>query len=119
RPRRRAAGYGRAGEQWHRGGPVGSVQREVLRDEVAVTDEVVLLDGDWPEVVVDGAQDALQPLAALGTGGVVHHVRRDEVVERGVVTRLLPPEHLLNDFLRTSLTHDANLHRSPEQVRRR
>jgi hypothetical protein len=29
-----------------------------------------------------------------------------------------PSEHLLNDFLRTSLAHDANPHRSPEQVRR-
>jgi hypothetical protein len=95
------------------------VQREVLRDEIAFTDEVVLLDGDWPEVVVDGLQDAFQALAALGTGGVVHHVRRDEIVERGVVTRLLPSEHLLNDFLRTSLAHDASLHRSSEQVRRR
>ena len=45
---------------------MGPVQREVLRDEVAFTDEVGLLDGDWPEVIVDGAQDALQTLAALG-----------------------------------------------------
>ena len=29
-----------------------------------------------------------QALAALGTGGVVHHVRRDEVVEHGVVAGL-------------------------------
>ena len=48
----------RAGEQRHRGRPVGAVHREVLRDEVALADEVVLLDGDRPEVGVDDAEDA-------------------------------------------------------------
>ena len=88
---------------------MGPVQREVLRDEVAFTDEVVLLDGDGPEVVVDGGQDAFQAVAALGTGGMVHHVRCDEIVERGIVTRLQPPEHLRHDFLRASLAHNASL----------
>jgi hypothetical protein len=85
------------------------VQRDVLRDEIALTDEVVLLDGDRPEVVVDGAQDALQALAALGTGGMVHHVRGDELVERAVVTSLLSSEHLIDDFLRIALAHDPIL----------
>ena len=53
-----------------------------------------------------------RPVAALRTGGVVHHVRGDEIVERGVVTRLLPSEHLLDDLLRTALAHEANLHQS-------
>ena len=44
---------GGVGEQRHRGRPVGAVQREVLGDEVAVADEVVLLDGDRSEIVVD------------------------------------------------------------------
>lgn len=54
-----------------------TAQGEVLRDEVALTDEVVLLDDYWPEVDVNDAQDELQAFTALGTGGVVHHVRRD------------------------------------------
>jgi hypothetical protein len=52
----------------------------VLRDEVAFTNEVVLLDGNRPKIDVDGTQDVLQAIAALGTGGVVHHVRRDEII---------------------------------------
>jgi len=50
RPRRRAARHRSAGEQWHRGGSVGPVQREVLRHEIAIADEVVLLDDDGSEV---------------------------------------------------------------------
>ena len=110
-PRRRTTRNGRVGEQRHRGGPVGPVQREVLRYEVTFTDEVVLLDGDRPKVVVDGAQDALEAVAALGTSRVVHHIGRYEIIERRVVTRLLTTDHLLDDLLRTALTHDANLHR--------
>ena len=53
----------------------------------------------------------LQAVAALGTGGVVHHVLRDQVVEAGVVARLLPPEHLLDDFLRVG--HRRSVGRGP------
>lgn len=84
---------------------MGPVHREVLRDEVAVADEVVLLDGDWPEVVVDDAQDALQTGAALGTGCVVHQVRGDKIVEDGAITRLQASEHLLEDLVGRALTH--------------
>jgi hypothetical protein len=87
---------------------VGPVQGEVLRDEVALTDEMVLLDGDRPEVVVDDSQDALQPLAALRAGGVVHHVGSHEVIEHRAVTGLLSPEQLLDDILGAALAHDAN-----------
>jgi hypothetical protein len=69
---------------------VDPVQGEVLRDEVAFAEEMVLLDSDGPEVNVDGSQDLPQAIAALGTGGVVHHVRGDEIIQRAVVTRLLP-----------------------------
>jgi hypothetical protein len=44
---------------------MGSVQREVLSDEVAFTDEVMLLHRNRPEVVLDVGQDELQPLSAL------------------------------------------------------
>src|SRR3712207_9253562 len=82
-----------------------AVQSEVLRHEVAVTDEMVLFEGDRPEVVVDGAQDPGQPAAALRTGRVVDHVDGDELVEEGVVACLLASEHLLDDRPRTSFIH--------------
>src|SRR3954452_14652242 len=63
---------------------MSAVQREVLRHEVAVPDEVVLFEGDRSEVAVDGAQDRGQPAAPLRTGRVVDH-----------------SEHLLDDLPRT------------------
>ena len=87
---------GSVGQQRHRGGPVGAVQRHVLDDEVALADEVVLLEAGRPEVDLDGAQDRPQPLAALGAGGVVDHVGGHEVVQDRVVARPLPPEQLLD-----------------------
>ena len=65
-----------------------AVQRDVLRDEIAVGDEVVLLGGDGTEVVVDRRQDVAQARAALRACGVVHHVLGDEVVEHA---RRRPP----------------------------
>ena len=98
---------GGVGQQRHRGSPMGPVQGEVLRGEIAVTDEVVLLDRDGPEVVVDHRQDQLEALAPLRTGGMIHHVLGHEIVEHRVVTGLLPPEHLLDDILRTPFAHPA------------
>ena len=49
---------------------MGSVQREVLRDEVAFTDEVLLLDRDRPKVIVDGAQDVFPEAAAHRQNGL-------------------------------------------------
>jgi hypothetical protein len=88
----------------------------VLRDKVAVAYEVVLLDSYRPKVVVDDAQDALEAVAALGTGRVIDHVERNEIIERAVVTGLLPTEHLVDDFLRTTWTHDTNVRRSSSAV---
>ena len=88
---------------------MGPVQRQVLGDHVAFTDEVMLLDGNRPEVVLNGAQDPLQPLATLETGGVIHHVRGNEIIKRGVVTGLLSSIHLLDDLLRTALAHNDTL----------
>ena len=81
------------------------MQSQVLRHDVAVTDEMVLLEGDRPEIVVDGAEDPGQPAATLRTGRVVDHVLGDELVEEGVVACLLTPEHLLDDLPRASLSH--------------
>ena len=55
---------GLTGEQRHGGCAVRAVQREVLRDEVAVTDEVVLLNGERPRsssMVRSGALASLRP----------------------------------------------------------
>jgi hypothetical protein len=41
---------------------MGAVQREVLRDDGAVADEVVLFEGDGPEVVVDVRRIPASPL---------------------------------------------------------
>ena len=57
-------------------------------------------------------EDELQPVATLGSGRVVHHVRGDEIVQGGVVAGLLPPEHLLDDVLRTPLAHPHIVHQS-------
>jgi hypothetical protein len=65
---------------------MGAVEREVLRDEVSLPDEVVLIDSYGPEVMIDDGQDALQAFAPLGTGGVIDHVHGNEIVERTVVT---------------------------------
>src|SRR3954452_15549597 len=84
---------------------MSAVQREVLRHEVAVPDEVVLFEGDRSEVAVDGAQDRGQPAAPLRTGRVVDHVDGDEIVEIAIVACLLAPEHLLDDLPRPSSCH--------------
>lgn len=55
-PRHRLAGRFSAAEQRHGRRTVGAVQGQVLRDQVAVADEVVLLERDRTEVDVDGAQ---------------------------------------------------------------
>ena len=44
RPRYRSTGDGQVGEQRHGGRPVGAVQRHVLDDEVALSDQVLLLE---------------------------------------------------------------------------
>ena len=56
-------------------------------------------------------QDQLEAVAALRSCGVVHHVLGDEIVEDGVVARLLPAKHLLDDSLRSSLAHQNSMTR--------
>jgi hypothetical protein len=93
---------------------VGPVQRQVLRDEIAFTDEVVLLDGDRPEVIVDGLQDVLQALTALGPAAWFTMCAATRSSSAVSSPAFCPSVHLLNDLLRASLAHEANLHRSSE-----
>ena len=81
------------------------VQGEVLRDEIAFPEAVMLLRSHGSEVVVDGAEDQPQAVATLRACSVVDHVLGDEVVEDGVVAGLLPSEQFLDDVLRTPFAH--------------
>jgi hypothetical protein len=85
------------------------VHGQVLRDEISVADEVMLFAGDRSEVVIDDAQDEPQALAALRAGCVIDHVFGDEIVEDGVVARLLASKQFVDDSFRASLTHDASI----------
>ena len=70
----------RPGEQRHRRRSVHAVHGEVLRDQVSVGEEVVLLQVD-ARGRVDGVEDLPQSLTSLGPGCMVHHVLGDEIVE--------------------------------------
>lgn len=94
---------------------MGPVQREVLRHEIAVADEVVLLNDDGSEVGGDRAQNEVQTVTALGSRGVVDHVLGDEIVEGGGVPRLLTSKQIFDDVLRVSLAHGNSI---PETVSR-
>ena len=100
--------HGRRGnrrEQRHCGCAVRAVQREVLRHQVSVPDQVVLLNGERAEIVVDGAKDALEALASLRSRCMIHQILRDQVVEHRWVAALLPSMHLLDDLFRGGLIH--------------
>jgi hypothetical protein len=88
---------------------MGSVQGEVLRHDVALTDEMVLLGGYRAEVGVDRAKDALQALAALGTGGMVDEVGRNEIIEHAVIAGLLSTEHLVDHVFRAAFSHGISV----------
>jgi len=78
---------------------------DVLHDEVAVGDEVMLLERDRPEVVLDRLEDLSQALPTLPPGGVVHHVLGDEVIEHRRIVRLLSPAERFDDVPRAAFTH--------------
>jgi hypothetical protein len=75
---------------------VHTAHRHVLRHEVTVGDQVVLLHVAVTEVVADGLEDLAQSVATLGSRSVVHHVDRHEVVEHAQVAGSLPSEELLD-----------------------
>jgi hypothetical protein len=78
-----------------------SVHRHVVGDEVAVFDQVVVVDVRCrPEIVGDGCEDQLPTFTTLRACGVVDHVWRDEFVDDGVVTRAPSSKELFDDVLR-------------------
>jgi hypothetical protein len=84
---------------------VRAVQREVLRHQISVADQVVLLNGERAEIVLDGAKDALEALASLRSHCMIHQILRDQVVEHRWVAALLPSMHFLDDLFRGGLIH--------------
>src|SRR5438105_2333379 len=84
---------------------------DVLRYEVAVRDEVKLLESERSEVLVDGAQDGLQAVPSLRSRGVVDHIRSDEIVDVGFTARLLTAERFFDDGSRASLGHVSTFRR--------
>jgi len=95
---------------------VYAVQGEVLRDEITLAEEMVLLDGDRPEVAVNRSQDPPETLAALKPGRVIDHVGSDEFVEHRVIAVLLGPEQLSDDVFRTSFAHAASPFNSSDKA---
>jgi hypothetical protein len=88
------------GEQRHRRCSVHAPHSHVVRDELALGDEVVVLDFAVPEVMADVVEDLPQSIATLRPSGVVHHVLRHEVVEDMVVPGELSSKELFYDCLR-------------------
>ena len=58
-----------------------AVHRHVVSDDVAVTDEVVVLDGRFAEIPTNDLEDLLPPFAPLRAGGMVDHVFRYELID--------------------------------------
>jgi hypothetical protein len=75
---------------------VHTAHRHVLRHELTLCDEMVLLHVSVAEVVVDGLEDLAESAATLGPRSVVHHVDRDELVENAEVPGSLPSKELLD-----------------------
>lgn len=83
-PRHRGARRLDASQQRHSRCSMRSMQSHVVGDELALGDEVVVLDGEvFAEVVFDDPDDLLPPLATLagGTGGIVDHVLGEKLVD--------------------------------------
>lgn len=81
RPRDCPVRDGDVGEQRHCRSSMGAVQCYVLRDQIAVADEMMLFHDDGSEIVVDDAEDLSQTLPTLRAGRVIHHVLGHQVVE--------------------------------------
>jgi hypothetical protein len=92
---------------------VAAVDRHVVDDEVAFSDEVVVLDGDlFTEIVNDRREDLFPTLSALRTSqivlttcGVVHQVFGDKFVDDGVITCHYSTKQLFDDILRFAPCH--------------
>ena len=89
-------------EQRHRRCSVYASHSQVLRYELALGDEVVVLDFAVAKVMADGVQDLLQSVSTLRPSGVVDHVFSHEVVEDMVVSGESSSKELLYHRLRFS-----------------
>lgn len=104
-------------EQSHGRGSVAAVDRHVVDDEVAFSDEVVVIDGDlFTEIVDDRREDLFPTLSALRTSqivfttcGVVHQVFGDKFVDDGVITSHYSTKQLVDDILRFPNVHSLIL----------
>jgi hypothetical protein len=95
------------------------VHRHVVRDEVALGNEMVMLNESVPtEVVCDYRNDLLPTLSTLWTGGVVDHVFCDQLVDRGLVTCRQTTKKLPNHILRLGC-HERIMSAAQFRVERR
>jgi hypothetical protein len=100
-------------EQSHSRGSVAAVDRHVVDNEVAFSDEVVVIDGDlFTEIVFDRREDLLPTLSALRTSeivfttcGVVHQAFGDKFIDDGVITCHYATKQLFDDILRLPAVH--------------
>src|SRR5579864_2005338 len=77
------------------------VDGHMVRDEVAIGNQVVMLNGSVPTKVGSyDLVDLLPTLATLRTGGVVHHVFCDQLVDSRSVACRQTTKQLLNHILR-------------------
>ena len=112
-------------KQSHGRGSVAAVDRHVVDDEVALCDEVMVIDGDvFTEIIDEGCEDLFPTLSALRTSQivctssrVVHQVLGDKFVDDGVIARLHSTKQLLDDFLRFPALH-ARMMPDRERLRR-
>jgi uncharacterized protein RhaS with RHS repeats len=87
RPRDIGIRGGGSCEQWHRGCPVAAVQGDVLDNELAFGDQMVIFDSDVrAKVVFDDRRDLLQPVTALGSGRMIHQITGNQFVKGRVIT---------------------------------
>jgi hypothetical protein len=100
-------------EQSHGRGSVAAVDRHVVDDEVAFSDEMVVIDGNlFTEIVNDRREDLFPTLSALRTSqivfttcGVVHQVFGDKFIDDGVITCHYSTKQLFDDILRFPAVH--------------
>jgi hypothetical protein len=93
-PRDRSTRRLRTREQSHGRGPVAPVDRHVVDDEVALSDDVMMIDSDLFTKIVNQCREDLSPaLSALRTSQivlaaccVVHQVFGDKFVDDSVIT---------------------------------
>ncbi len=79
-------------EQRHRRCSVHTTHSHVVRHELSLGDEVVLLRFAVAEVMANGLEDLSQSLSPLRPSRMVDHVLGHEFIENTVVAREAPPK---------------------------